>query len=302
MADAGLAEVMERAMRHPRASRLPTPEFDGKTDVTRFRRTFEEVAEASEWDPAERALRLKLALRGTAADYVQGETYDELMLSLVNRFEMTAEEARRALKALRLKSGQDVYAFADEVMKLVRLSEPRLGAVALDHRATREFVDAIGDKHLTREFRFLEADNFADAVRRVQQFNSDMKNSTIRRLDSEEAVSQEKRMCAMEKILQELASGQNELKAEQVARETVLVKNIGEVFRETLRKHVEAKTPTKRPPVNCYNSGVVGHHLKFYKEGRPANQMNFEHSPSYRGSRNDQGPRSKEKDQPRLVR
>jgi molybdopterin-binding protein len=137
----------------PRASKLPTPEFDGKTDVTKFRRNFEEVARLSGWDGAETALRLKLALKGTASDYVQGETYNQLMHSLISRFEMTEEEARRALKALKLKSGQEVYAFADQVQKLVRLSEPGLNDREIDARATREFIDALSDKHLTREFR-----------------------------------------------------------------------------------------------------------------------------------------------------
>ena len=42
-----------------RGSKLPTPEFDGKTDVTKFRRNFEEVARLSGWNEREMALRLQ---------------------------------------------------------------------------------------------------------------------------------------------------------------------------------------------------------------------------------------------------
>jgi hypothetical protein len=98
-------DLMQGLGGNPTASKLPTPEFDGKTDITKFRRNFEEVAQLSGWTGGETALRLRLALRGMASDYVQGETYNELIHSLVGRFEMTTEEARRALKALKLRSG-----------------------------------------------------------------------------------------------------------------------------------------------------------------------------------------------------
>jgi Sec-independent protein translocase protein TatA len=151
-------------------------------------------------------------------------------------------------------------------------------------------VDAIGDKLLTREFRLRAADGFADAVRRVQQYTSDMKNSAIRRLESEEVVNQENRMCAIEKMLQELADGQEELKAEQMAREADLVKNVGEVFRETLREKGGAQTVTKQPFVTRPNYNRAKPPFHSYGGGRPLKPVNFEPNLNSRGSGNALGP------------
>jgi hypothetical protein len=157
-----------------------------------------------------------------------------------------------------------------------------LGAASLDTRATREFVDAIGDKHLTREFRLQEADNFADAVRRVQQYNSDMRNSTIRRLDSEEAVKQEERLCTMEKVMQKLGNGQNELRAEQATREAVLLKSMKEVLEGILKEQTDSKPPIDNTyresygsrPFYCFSCGLPGHTARFCKRTKPASQFN----------------------------
>jgi hypothetical protein len=51
-----------------------------------------------------------------------------------------------------------------------------------------------------------------------------MRNSAIRRVDSDESVKQDERLGAMEKVLAELARGQQEVKAEQATREAALVR------------------------------------------------------------------------------
>ena len=165
---------------------IPSPIFDGTTDVRKFLHTFGEVAEANHWDDDERSLQLKLALRGTAAECAQGETTEEIAESLVNRFQLTREEARRELRNLKLKAGQDIHLFGNLVMKLVRMAEPDLDQDALDDRACAELVDAIGDRLLTREFRLQGPINFADAIRRIQQYNSDMRISRLHRVGIEE--------------------------------------------------------------------------------------------------------------------
>ena len=67
------------------------------------------------------------------------------------------------------------------VMKLVKMADPELEGEQLDDRATAELVDAIGDRFLTREFRLQGPINFADAIRRIQQYNADMKVNRIAR-------------------------------------------------------------------------------------------------------------------------
>ena len=71
-------------------------------------------------------------------------------------------------------------------MKLVKMAEPDLDGEQLDDKATAELVDAIGDGFLTREFRLQRPINFADAIRRIKQYNADMKVSKIPRLEMEE--------------------------------------------------------------------------------------------------------------------
>jgi hypothetical protein len=173
-----------------------------------------------------------------------------------------------------------------------------LRPAALDTRATREFVDAIGDKHLTREFRLQEPDNFADAVRRVQQYNSDMRNSTIRRLDSDEAVKQEERLCAMETVMLKLANGQSELKAEQATREAVLLKSMKEVLEGILKEQAESKPPVDNTyrgnygseTYLCYSCGLPGHYARNCGRTKRAPQFGTTPSQGYTASGKGQGP------------
>ena len=101
--------------------------------------------------------------------------------SLLTRFQLSREEARRELRNLKLKTGQDIHKFGNLVMKLVKMADPDLDGEQLDDRATAELVDAIGDRLLTSEFRLQGPINFADAIRRIQQYNADMKVNRIDR-------------------------------------------------------------------------------------------------------------------------
>ena len=64
---------------------IPAPKFDGTSDVRKFLQTFAEVAEQNQWDDEERNLHLKLALQGTAADCVQGDTTEQIAESLLTQ-------------------------------------------------------------------------------------------------------------------------------------------------------------------------------------------------------------------------
>lgn len=243
--------------------KLPTPKYDGTTDVTRFLTTFQEVSDANEWDDEARAIRLKLALQGTAADLVQGDDYETLAESLLTRFEMTREEARRELKSLRLKPGQDIHVFGDRVMKLVRLSDPEQNAEARDEFATRELVEAITDRHLTREFRVLQPINFADAIRRIQQYNSDMGVAKIRAVGADE-----------DEEMKKMTERCNRLEASVGTMEKTVVNlaaSIGDVISSKLTEVMEAMRLDSRnsgeqtrrtrdiKTVQCYNCRGFGH-------------------------------------------
>lgn len=179
---------LEQLLHGMRGRRKPitAPTFNGEGDVRAFLRNFHEVAEVNEWDDEERSLRLRLSLQGRATGQAEDLDYAGLAETLIARYEISREEARRELKHLRLRAGQDIFAFGEQLMKLIRIAEPELRARARDERATAELIEAIGDKHLTREFRLQGPIDFNDALRRVQQYNIDMRQTRNRRLELEE--------------------------------------------------------------------------------------------------------------------
>lgn len=235
------------------------PDYDGTTDVMRFLRTFHEVAELNQWPDEVSALKLKLALKGTAADHLQGETYEEMIESLRNRFEMTPEEARRALKRQKMAPGQDVHVHADRIMKLVRLAEPALDDEQRDDRATQELVDSIGDRHLVREFRLQGAINFADAVRRIQQYNTDMKTTAMRRMELglEDDTT---KLSKLETRIQQIELGMTELKTNLQSMGKEVAELVVQGVNKALKQQELTRTPGNsqnrgrayRPPNNYY--------------------------------------------------
>ena len=124
---------------------IQASKFDGMSDVRNFLQSFTEVAELNQWSEEEINLHLKLALQGAASECVQGDTTEEIAQSLLTRFELSQQEAKRELRHLKLKQGQDIHKFGNMVMKLVKMADPELEGEQLDDRATAELVDAIGD-------------------------------------------------------------------------------------------------------------------------------------------------------------
>ena len=240
---------------------IDSPTFDGTTDVRKFLQTFAEVAEANNWGDHERTLRLKLALRGTASECAHGDTADEIAESLLNRFQLTREEARRELRNLKLRAGQDIHLFGNLVMKLVRMAEPDFDAEQLDERATAELVDAIGDKLLTREFRLQGPINFSDAIRRIQQYNSDMRATRLNRFgvdDGDKEVAEMKdRMDKIEREVQQMNLVFNKAQEESKAGFSELNKTLKELLVRSSNNNTEATAG--RPSMTCYNCGRTGH-------------------------------------------
>lgn len=182
----GLQNHENRRPDNNRGGNVKAPTYDGTTDVRKFLQTFNEVANHHDWTREQRALRMKLSLKSTAADCVQGDDYESMAESLLHRFECSMEQARSQLRSLKLRPGDDIHQFGNLVMKLVKVADPDLEDEALDDRATAELVDAIGDKTLTREFRLVRAVNFADAIRRIQQYQNDLGSSKLRRVETDQ--------------------------------------------------------------------------------------------------------------------
>ena len=242
---------------HNRRKPVTCPTFDGTTDVRKFLQMFAEVARANQWDEEDRTLHLKLALKGTAAECAQGETAEEVAEYLVNRFQLTREEARRELRNLKLRAGQDIHLFGNMVMKLVRMADPDLEAEQLDERACAELIDAIGDRLLTREFRLQGPINFSDAIRHIQQYNSDMRVSKLHRIGVEQecenqSLEMENRVKQLEGDVKELKVGMEKLEKE--FKETSQA--TGTKLEEILAKVTQG---AQKPRPICYNCYTPGH-------------------------------------------
>ena len=91
----GWVQALVQELRRRRRP-LAAPSFDGTSDVRKFLETFNQI-------DLEKALYFKLALRGTTADCTHGETFEEMAESLLTRFELSKEEARKELKNLKLR-------------------------------------------------------------------------------------------------------------------------------------------------------------------------------------------------------
>jgi hypothetical protein len=227
----GILQGLNRNRRKP----ISAPKFDGTTDVRAFLKTFLEVAEKNDWDDEERALQLKLVLSKSALECLQGDTVEEMGESLITRYESTKEEARRDLRNLKLKPGQDIHQFANMVMKLVKITDPELDGEDLDERATTELIDAIGDRHLTREFRLMRPINFADAIKRIQQYNSDMRVTKVRRLgeDCDEEVQKLKlQMDQLQVTVKKIEEDNKTIKETMEKNKTEICKTITDALKQ----------------------------------------------------------------------
>lgn len=169
----GMNRLVQALQRQQGTVKLPR--YDGGSDVRKFLEIFNEVRQINEWTDGEAALHLRLALDGSANECVTGNTIEELQNSLITRYQMTQEEAIRELRRLHMTKGENIHEFGEKVQRLVRIAHPGLPMAQHAEIATRELVEAIGDKWLRREFRLRPAVNFTDALMRVRDYNADMR-------------------------------------------------------------------------------------------------------------------------------
>ena len=197
------------ALQQPRQQKVKAPTYDGTKDIRKFFQTFEDVRRHNQWGDQQAALELKLSLGDKISESVQGITYAELREFLLQRYELSREEARRALKVTKPKKGESVYDYGDHILQLVKLANPNVEQQQQEDIAVEEIVDSINDWVLRREFRNNPPNSFAEALRRINEYNADRgERAVIRRVDFN--------LQEDDKEISELKSTVNQLKEEMV--------------------------------------------------------------------------------------
>ena len=150
---------------------MKTLTFDGATDVQQFLDTFEEVKEINGWTDRESAIHLRTALNGSATRGIPGRTYEEIKELLLMRYELTADEARRELRRMKPRKGENIYQIGEYIERMVKLGHPDLDAKPQGRMANTALIDSVDDWALERELKMLPPTNYTDTLRRIQKYN-----------------------------------------------------------------------------------------------------------------------------------
>lgn len=260
-------ELVQELRQRPAAQqRLKPPTFDGSTDIRNFINLFDQVRNQNQWTPEHSAIQLKLAVKHPASEGLLGETYEELCNCLMNRYEVTEEEARRQLRQARLGKNENIYGFGDRIQKLVRIAYPDLDDDQKEHHAVNTIVDSIEDWTLRREFRLQPPANFLDAVQRITEYNSDRKSvGKIRRVELGEENSETK-IDKLERQCAELSTKMGSLEKQVSSIEDKVGKTMEKglnSFKDLLEQHNTANVRASGPfkPVVCFYCKKAGHRI-----------------------------------------
>lgn len=285
---------LANAIRRPHRRHVKAPTFDGKDNVRDFLRLFNNVREANEWNDDEAGLQLKLSLEGSARTGVMGDTIEELTASLLARFELTQDEARSALKNAKLRAGENIYQFGDYLMRMVTLAHPNLNAEQRNELATSELVEATQDRRLKREFKLQRPDDFMDAMRRVQEYNSDMgkgdKEKHIRSLEVEESnevIQLKKDMDFLKDQQKETKDKMEKLESSYTQLGTDIMKNHEQLLQKLGEKTYQPKNYSQQPrrrSDDCYNCGKKGHFARECRSSTQNTKKQFQKSENTSGS------------------
>lgn len=261
-AAAGQNDLIDRLAQaiQPRQLNLKSPKFTGQEDVRQFLDTFITVRDANGWNDGVSALRLKLALEGTAKIGVTGNTFAEVRDSLLQKYELTQDEARSALRVLRLKTGESIHELGEKTLRLVTLAHPNIGEDQRMEEAILCLVEAVGDKYLKHEFRLQPPETFEGALNRIRDYQRDMGRGD-RRLIQRVEVTEEAKLTELEKQVSSLQQQMVELGRRQEKTDTTLSRYVESTQNKLDQLLSQTARPARRPPISqaCYGCGVIGH-------------------------------------------
>ena len=162
-----------------RTSRKP-PDFDGSGSFHDFLVQFELIAEMNCWDQSAMAIELAASLRGSAVAILsdlqpsERRNYGQLVFALKTRFEPDNQTQlyRAQLKTRIRRNNETLPELAQDIRKLVRLSNPVATSDIRESLAKDSFVDALNDRDLEFAVFQSQAQNLNDALRAAVEFEA----------------------------------------------------------------------------------------------------------------------------------
>lgn len=239
-----------------RPAPIPSPSYDGTTDIEEFLVLFEKIAEHNKWPQTERAIRLSLAVSGPSKLTLAGD-YQEMKRRLISQNGLTTENAMSILKTLRLRPGDNIFHFTHKLTKLVQRAFPEMATPTVERHVMRELtamlppssqaawlIKAQPPKSLEELTRIIHESNLA-GERRVNQV--------------EGAEVQE--LCG--KMINVLQTTQADMMRQQQEATLLLVQQIADGQRQMmealLRRPQRVRTNNEAEPKKCYNCQQPGH-------------------------------------------
>lgn len=126
-----LANILENAfgqLNGGRNQQFKAQKYDECGDVELFIQGFTDVAQANNWDQQAANLNIRLCLEKSAQECAWGDTVEVVIANLRARFGMTMRQARDKLATIRKEFGKNFHSFGVDIMKLVRIAHPTMGA------------------------------------------------------------------------------------------------------------------------------------------------------------------------------
>ena len=164
---------------HCGSNRKP-PDFDGGSSFHDFLVQFELIADMNAWDSISMANELAACLRGAAVAVLsdlqpsERRDYDALVMALKTRFEPDNQNQlyRAQLKTRLRHPNESLPALAQEIRKLVRLSNPSSTVDMRESLAKDYFLDALNDKEMELAVFQSQARSLNEALRVAVEFEA----------------------------------------------------------------------------------------------------------------------------------
>lgn len=248
---------------------IPSPVFDGTTNVDNFIATFKAIARHNLWTAEEKLLRLQLALKGPASSGgVQGESCREIFMKLRCQYGLSTDTANALLRNLKLKPKDNIHQFGERVLTLVQKAYPGLTSEQQDHQAKQEVIYSVASiPQLSWTLRLTPPTTLADAVDVIHKYYAHSGLEVgIQKFDTEE-VSELKQQ--LKKQAEEIKVSQQEMMQQFTTLQTSLTqqlvdsqKQLAETQRELLASVTFNRGESRGRPkkdLKCFNCQEVGH-------------------------------------------